>query len=115
MDKFLSASLRLRPVLACDGRKGDSIPRFANEHLQTRIGLELNQPLFLPTGSGKTAIFTSLIHRLPPLINPHSGALGNRVLILAGSIVLAQQAADTVRRTYPELVSGQPFVPRPPP
>ncbi|SCV68041.1 BQ2448_162 [Microbotryum intermedium] len=56
-----------------------------------------------PTGSGKTAMFTELIPRLPARIHPDSGQLANRVLILVGTIQLAKQAAEVVKRTYPAL------------
>ncbi|GAA6008126.1 hypothetical protein JCM10207_007038 [Rhodosporidiobolus poonsookiae] len=56
-----------------------------------------------PTGSGKTAIFTSLIHYLPPLVHPTTGEQANRVLIVVNSIQLALQTAEVVRRTYPNL------------
>lgn len=54
-------------------------------------------------GSGKTAVFTSLIHRLPPLIHPYTGQIANKVLIIVGAIQLAKQAVETVRRAYPDL------------
>ncbi|GAA5893108.1 hypothetical protein JCM6882_003888 [Rhodosporidiobolus microsporus] len=56
-----------------------------------------------PTGSGKTAIFTSLIRYLPPLIHPVTGEHATRVLIVVNSIQLAAQTAAVVRRTYPEM------------
>merc|ERR1711939_1224608 len=60
-----------------------------------------------PTASGKTAIFTHLIERLPALDRsdlkeaPHTA---HRVLIIVGSVELATQAAASVRRFHPELV-----------
>lgn len=51
------------------------------------------------------AVFTQLIDRIPPRINPSTCSAAHRVLILVGSIELAKQAADTVRRTWPHLVS----------
>ncbi|GAA5990112.1 hypothetical protein JCM11641_007071 [Rhodosporidiobolus odoratus] len=56
-----------------------------------------------PTGSGKTAIFTSLIRYLPPLIHPTTGEHATRVLIIVNSIQLATQTAEVVKRTYPGL------------
>ncbi|KDE03505.1 hypothetical protein MVLG_06017 [Microbotryum lychnidis-dioicae p1A1 Lamole] len=56
-----------------------------------------------PTGSGKTAIFTELIPRLPARIHPDTAQLANRVLILVGTIQLAKQAAEVVKTTYPAL------------
>ena len=68
-----------------------------HEHIQVAIKLTC-----IP-GSGKTAIFTSLVHRLPPLIHPETNRTAARVLILVGSIVLAQQAALAVRTRYPTI------------
>jgi ATP-dependent helicase IRC3 len=59
--------------------------------------------LFSYAGSGKTAIFTSLIRYLPPLIHPTTGESATRVLIIVNSIQLATQTAEVVRRTYPEM------------
>ncbi|GJN91895.1 hypothetical protein Rhopal_004920-T1 [Rhodotorula paludigena] len=56
-----------------------------------------------PTGSGKTAIFTSLISHLPPLVHPTTGELATRVLIIVNSIQLAAQTASAVQRAYPDL------------
>ncbi|SCZ91483.1 BZ3500_MvSof-1268-A1-R1_Chr1-2g01439 [Microbotryum saponariae] len=56
-----------------------------------------------PTGSGKTAMFTELIPRLPARIHPDTAQLANRVLILVGTIQLAKQAAEVVKTTYPAL------------
>lgn len=51
-----------------------------------------------PTGSGKTTMFTELLHRMP---SP-SGCAG-QVLILVNAVALAEQAAATVRRILPHL------------
>lgn len=59
----------------------------------------------MPAGSGKTAIFTSLISHLPPLVHPTTGELATRVLVIVNSIQLAAQTASAVQRAYPELVS----------
>lgn len=67
------------------------------------LGADL-PPLLRRVGSGKTAIFTSLIHRLPPLIHPRTGKRAEKVLIVVGAIQLAKQAVETVRRAYPELI-----------
>ncbi|GAA5843705.1 hypothetical protein JCM11251_003469 [Rhodosporidiobolus azoricus] len=56
-----------------------------------------------PTGSGKTAIFTSLIRYLPPLIHPVTGEYATRVLIVVNSIQLATQTAAVVRKAYPAM------------
>ncbi|KPV72707.1 uncharacterized protein RHOBADRAFT_46753, partial [Rhodotorula graminis WP1] len=57
-----------------------------------------------PTGSGKTAIFTSLISHLPALVHPVSGEVATRVLVIVNSIQLATQTADAVKRAFPQLV-----------
>ncbi|GAA6058390.1 hypothetical protein JCM3770_002467 [Rhodotorula araucariae] len=57
-----------------------------------------------PTGSGKTAIFTSLISHLPPLVHPGTGETATRVLIIVNSIQLATQTAGAVKRAYPHLI-----------
>ncbi|BGP42779.1 Putative ATP-dependent helicase IRC3 [Rhodotorula kratochvilovae] len=57
-----------------------------------------------PTGSGKTAIFTSLISHLPPLVHPVTGETATRVLIIVNSIQLATQTAGAVKRAYPHLI-----------
>ncbi|KAG8864213.1 hypothetical protein FRB96_006034 [Tulasnella sp. 330] len=54
--------------------------------------------VLLPTGSGKTTIFCTLINRMQPTT---SGA--SRALILVGSIELARQAATQVELLYPGL------------
>ncbi|KIJ38480.1 hypothetical protein M422DRAFT_33262 [Sphaerobolus stellatus SS14] len=58
-----------------------------------RIGVSL------PTGSGKTTVFVSLISRLPP--RGHKEA--NRALIIVNSIELARQSAAQVERMFPHL------------
>ncbi|PWZ01728.1 P-loop containing nucleoside triphosphate hydrolase protein [Testicularia cyperi] len=57
----------------------------------TRIGVSS------PTGSGKTTIFTHLIHRLPAT---QDGA--DRVLVIVNSIELAIQAANSVTAAFPD-------------
>ncbi|KAG8820411.1 hypothetical protein FRC17_010158 [Serendipita sp. 399] len=52
----------------------------------------------MPTGSGKTTVFISLLHRLPTLAT-RPGA--NNSLIIVNSIELALQAANQVKRMYP--------------
>lgn len=70
----------------------------------SRLGLSHSLTLDPPSlGSGKTAIFTSLIHRLPTLIHPHTKQEATKVLIVVGAIQLAKQAVETVRRANPEL------------
>ncbi|KAF8525166.1 P-loop containing nucleoside triphosphate hydrolase protein [Hysterangium stoloniferum] len=59
-----------------------------------RIGVSL------PTGSGKTTVFVSLISRLPPR-GGHEGA--NRALIIVNSIELARQSASQVERMFPDM------------
>ncbi|GAA5871199.1 hypothetical protein JCM1840_000140 [Sporobolomyces johnsonii] len=64
----------------------------------TRLGVSA------PTGSGKTAMFTSLVHHLPPRIHPVTKEHATRVLILVSSIQLAQQTAAVVQRSWPNLL-----------
>lgn len=63
------------------------------------------------TGSGKTAMFTSLVHHLPPRIHPVTKEHATRVLILVSSIQLAQQTAAVVQRSWPNLVRVLFFIP----
>ena len=59
----------------------------------TRLGVSL------PTGSGKTTVFVSLLSRiLPPPENPTA----QRSLIIVNSIELAQQSAAQVARLFPD-------------
>jgi ATP-dependent helicase IRC3 len=60
---------------------------------RTRIGVSL------PTGSGKTPVFVSLLHQIP-----HDDARPNatRSLIIVNSIELATQAAKQVKKMFPE-------------
>ena len=60
----------------------------------TRIGVSL------PTGSGKTTVFLSLISRLRPSPK-HSGA--DKALIIVNSIELARQSAEQTKKLHPEL------------
>ncbi|KAG8987509.1 hypothetical protein FRB90_003307, partial [Tulasnella sp. 427] len=60
----------------------------------TRIGVSL------PTGSGKTNMFCTLISRLPP---PPDRPNATQSLILVGSIELARQAAAQLRLLCPDL------------
>ncbi|GAA5909143.1 hypothetical protein JCM5296_006656 [Sporobolomyces johnsonii] len=64
----------------------------------TRLGVSA------PTGSGKTAMFTSLVHHLPPRIHPVTKEHATRVLILVSSIQLATQTAAVVQRSWPNLI-----------
>ncbi|KAJ7492668.1 P-loop containing nucleoside triphosphate hydrolase protein [Mycena latifolia] len=65
----------------------------ALENGATRIGVSL------PTGSGKTTVFISLLSRIaPPASNP--GA--SRSLIVVNSIELARQSAEQVGRLFPD-------------
>ncbi|GAA5852613.1 hypothetical protein JCM9279_005529 [Rhodotorula babjevae] len=57
-----------------------------------------------PTGSGKTAIFTSLISHLPALVHPVTGEVATRVLVIVNSIQLATQTAEAVKRAFPQLI-----------
>lgn len=59
----------------------------------SRIGVSL------PTGSGKTTVFISLLSRiLPPTETPKA----NRALIIVNSIELARQAAAQAQELFPE-------------
>ncbi|GAA5895717.1 hypothetical protein JCM5296_007401 [Sporobolomyces johnsonii] len=64
----------------------------------TRLGVSA------PTGSGKTAMFTSLVHHLPPRIHPVTKEHATRVLIIVSSIQLATQTAAVVQRSWPNLL-----------
>lgn len=59
----------------------------------SRIGVSL------PTGSGKTTVFISLLARIQsPKHNPTAG----RALIIVNSIELARQSAEQVARLFPD-------------
>ncbi|KAF9015112.1 P-loop containing nucleoside triphosphate hydrolase protein [Cyathus striatus] len=58
----------------------------------TRIGASL------PTGSGKTTVFISLLSRLKP---PTSNHAATRALIIVNSVELARQSAEQVARLFP--------------
>ncbi|TDL28609.1 P-loop containing nucleoside triphosphate hydrolase protein [Rickenella mellea] len=60
----------------------------------TRIGVSL------PTGSGKTTVFVSLISRLPP---PPNKPNANRALIIVNTIELARQVSRQVEAYCPDL------------
>ncbi len=65
----------------------------------TRLGVSA------PTGSGKTAIFTSLIGQIPPRRHPlQSGQEARQVLVVVNSIQLASQTAEAIQRAYPDSV-----------
>lgn len=58
----------------------------------TRIGVSL------PTGSGKTTVFLSLLsHISPPVLNPNA----TRSLVVVNSIELARQSAEQAARLFP--------------
>lgn len=60
----------------------------------TRIGVSL------PTGSGKTTVFVSLISKIPsPLQSPDA----DKAIIIVNSVELARQSAEQVKKLYPEL------------
>jgi len=58
-----------------------------------RIGVSL------PTGSGKTTVFVSLLSRLPP----RGAKDATRSLIIVNSIELARQSAAQVERMFPNM------------
>jgi ATP-dependent helicase IRC3 len=58
----------------------------------SRIGVSL------PTGSGKTTVFISLLSRIaPPKLNPAA----QRSLIIVNSVELARQAANQIQTLFP--------------
>ncbi|KIM25467.1 hypothetical protein M408DRAFT_74291 [Serendipita vermifera MAFF 305830] len=59
----------------------------------TRIGVSM------PTGSGKTTVFVSLLHQIPA---NDARPLAKNTLIIVNSIELAIQAANQVKRIFPE-------------
>lgn len=59
----------------------------------TRLGVSL------PTGSGKTTVFVSLLSRLSP---PATNKNATRSLIIVNSIELARQSAGQVSRLFPD-------------
>ncbi|KAF9568440.1 P-loop containing nucleoside triphosphate hydrolase protein [Agrocybe pediades] len=59
----------------------------------TRIGVSL------PTGSGKTTVFISLLSRIPP---PAANERATKSLIIVNSIELARQSAQQVGRLFPD-------------
>ncbi|KIY45830.1 P-loop containing nucleoside triphosphate hydrolase protein [Fistulina hepatica ATCC 64428] len=61
----------------------------------TRLGVSL------PTGSGKTTVFISLLSRVKP---PESNAHATKSLIIVNSIELARQSAEQVARLFPNWV-----------
>jgi ATP-dependent helicase IRC3 len=61
----------------------------------SRIGISL------PTGSGKTAVFVSLLSRIPaPAITPKA----TRSLVIVNSIELARQAAAQAQTLFPDWI-----------
>lgn len=68
----------------------------------TRLGVSA------PTGSGKTAMFTSLIASVPPRRHPVTGQEARQVLVVVNSIQLATQTAEAIQRAYPDMVRDSP-------
>lgn len=58
----------------------------------TRVGVSL------PTGSGKTTVFLSLLSHISP---PHSNPNATRSLVIVNSIELARQSAEQAARLFP--------------
>ncbi|KAK0478204.1 P-loop containing nucleoside triphosphate hydrolase protein [Armillaria novae-zelandiae] len=82
----LSTAITLRPYQQqCIDDCVDAVATGAS-----RIGVSL------PTGSGKTTVFISLLNRLPQ-INKH----GKRALVIVNSVELARQSAEQVVRLFP--------------
>jgi ATP-dependent helicase IRC3 len=71
---------------------------------KSRIGVSL------PTGSGKTTVFLSLLDRISP--PPHKPK-ATRALVIVNAIELARQAADQATRLFPnwsvEIDQGQKY------
>jgi len=65
----------------------------ALESGSTRLGVSL------PTGSGKTTVFISLLSRMAP---PEHNENATRSLIIVNSIELARQSAEQVGRLFPD-------------
>ena len=65
-----------------------------HEKQSHRIGISL------PTGSGKTTIFVSLISMLQ---SPDQSPEAKRALIIVNSVELARQSAEQVKRMFPNL------------
>ncbi len=85
--RWQSTSIVLRPyqeqcLVSCTDALRDGL---------TRIGVSL------PTGSGKTTVFISLLEKLAKPA-PHA----KRALIIVNSIELARQSAEQVERLFPE-------------
>lgn len=59
----------------------------------TRIGVSL------PTGSGKTTVFMSLLSRIAP---PRDNPCATRSLVIVNSIELARQSAAAAEALHPE-------------
>jgi ATP-dependent helicase IRC3 len=59
----------------------------------SRIGVSL------PTGSGKTTVFLSLLSRISP---PPTKPEATRALVIVNAVELARQAAAQARRLFPE-------------
>ena len=59
----------------------------------TRIGVSM------PTGSGKTTVFVSLLHKV---MAANERPQAKRSLIIVNSVELALQAANQVKRMFPE-------------
>lgn len=59
----------------------------------SRIGVSL------PTGSGKTTVFITLLSLVKP---PHSNPHANRSLVIVNSIELALQTAEQTKRLFPD-------------
>lgn len=76
----------------------DAVLSELNSGQSTRLGVSA------PTGSGKTAIFTTLIGQIPPRRHPLQGHEARQVLVVVNSIQLATQTAEAIQRAYPDWV-----------
>ncbi|KAG6856640.1 hypothetical protein H0H87_002230 [Tephrocybe sp. NHM501043] len=65
---------------------------------QVMFGKVYSGGVSLPTGSGKTTVFISLLSRIPP---PASNPSARRSIIIVNSIELARQSAEQVANLFP--------------
>lgn len=87
----LPGSVRLRPYQETCLQTCLETLREKESH---RIGISL------PTGSGKTTVFVSLISMLQP---PKQSPDATRAVIIVNRIELARQSAEQVKRMFPDL------------
>ncbi|KAF4605167.1 hypothetical protein EYR40_003950 [Pleurotus pulmonarius] len=99
------------------GLKGVRVLRALRQHVRTFVSLRPYQEhcldacvralksgssrigISLPTGSGKTTVFLSLLSRIP---SPENVPGATKALVIVNSIELAQQAANQARLLFPD-------------